>query len=112
MLLAAGLRLPPALHLLAPLAIFELNRRLVVRRRTGRPPARRLVDAFVRGYVAFAFTSIFCALFLAVAAVLALPGLALAPLAPPAVREAAGRAYLWLVNAGFTITGGLLAYGY
>src|SRR5437667_10307512 len=36
-LLAAGLRPPRALHILAPLAIFQLNRWLVTRRPSDRP---------------------------------------------------------------------------
>jgi uncharacterized protein len=107
-----GLRPPLALHVLAPLAIFELNRRIVLRRRGGERRPRALLDALVRGYVAFAFTSIFCALFLIVAAVPAMAGMLLAPLAPPALGAAIGHGYLWLVNAGFATTGALLVYGY
>src|SRR5437867_11819468 len=61
---AAGRHVPLPLHLLAPFAIYQLNRRIVTRRAVARG---RLRDAFVRGYVAVAFTSIFCALFLAFA---------------------------------------------
>ena len=108
-LLAAGLRPPRALHILAPLAIFQLNRWLVTRRRSDR---RRLLDALVRAYVAFAFTSIFCALFLGLAGLGALAGSLLVPLVPATLGEPIVRAYTWLVHAGFFIVAGLLVYGY
>src|SRR5437899_10723681 len=52
-LFAVGVHPPRALHLLAPVAIFQLNRWVILRRRSSRPP----VDLPLRGYVAFAFTS-------------------------------------------------------
>src|SRR5947207_7962237 len=111
-LLAVGVRLPPAVHVLAPLAFFYLNRRLVVRRRSSRRGRRPLADALLRGYVAFAFTSIFCALFLGLAGLGALAGLLIAPLVPPGTVEHIARAYAVLVHAGFVAIAATLAYGY
>ena len=103
-----GVQPPPVLHLLVPIAIFSLNRWIVVRRSAVRRP---LLDALVRGYVAFAFTSIFCALFLALAG-LVWPALALvAWLAPPAGPDLM-RVYSGLVTAGVTGVAALLIYGY
>ena len=101
---AVSVHPPRVLHLLAPLAIFQLNRWVILRRRSGRSS----VDVLVRGYVAFAFTSIFCTIFLALAGLVALVGIALSPILPLAVIHA----YPWLVHAGFLTTAGLLAYGY
>jgi len=103
---AIGLRPPPALHVLAPLAVFQLNRWIVLRRRSDRGWA---ADSLVRGYVAFAFTSIFCALFLGLAGLGALAGRLIVP-AP--LAEPIARAYTWLVQLGFFTVAGLLAYGY
>ena len=111
-LFAVGVRLPPAVHVLAPLAFFYLNRRLVVRRRSSRRGRRPLADALLRGYVAFAFTSIFCALFLGLAGLGALAGLLIAPLVPPGTVEHIARAYAVLVHAGFVAIAATLAYGY
>jgi len=103
-----GVQPPPVLHLLVPIAIFSLNRWIVVRRSAVRRP---LLDALVRGYVAFAFTSIFCALFLALAG-LVWPALALvAWLAPPAGPDLM-RVYSGLVTAGVAGVATLLIYGY
>src|SRR5262249_33653054 len=69
-------------------------------------------DAIVRGYVALAFTCIFCALFLALAG---LGWAVVGPtsgLFPTAVRSRMGEAYFWFTNAGFVTVGGLLLYGY
>ena len=104
-----GVRPPSALHLVAPLAIFSLTRWIVVRRRGARRP---VLDALVRGYVALAFTSIFCALFLGLAA-LVWPGLALlAWLAPAPVGTELTRAYSGLVTGGVGGVAALLLYGY
>jgi len=110
-LFAVGVRPPPAVHVLAPFAFFYLNRRLVVRRRSPRRP-RPLGEAVLRGYVAFAFTSIFCALFLGLAGLGALAGLLIAPLVPPGTVEHIARAYAVLVHAGFVAIAATLAYGY
>jgi len=106
---AVGLRPPRALHVLAPFAIFQLNRWIVTRRRSRRGP---VLDALVGTYVAFAFTSVFCALFLGLAGLGALAGSLIVPLLPTALGEPITRAYIWLVHAGFFIVAGLLAYGY
>ncbi|TMA52542.1 MAG: hypothetical protein E6J75_16700, partial [Deltaproteobacteria bacterium] len=49
-LLAVGLHPPRIVHVVAPLAIFQLNGWIVTRRRSRRG---RALDALVRGYVAF-----------------------------------------------------------
>src|SRR5437660_6276858 len=95
----AGVGVPWPLHLVAPPVIYVANRALV--RRT----QARGRDRVVRAYVALAFGSIFCALFLAAAGIVAAAGHALAP---PTV----GAAYYWLVNAGFATIAGTLAWGY
>src|SRR5207249_1899736 len=105
-LLSVGLRPPRALHVLAPLAIFQLNRRIVMRRRSDR---RRVLDALVRVYVAFAFTSIFCTLFLGLAGLGALAGCIVVPLFPATLGEPIARAYTWLVAAAFATLAGLRA---
>src|SRR5512132_1838937 len=56
-----GIRPPFVAHVLAPVVIFLFNRRVLVR---GRPRRAPFAQALVRGYVAFAFTSVFAALFL------------------------------------------------
>ena len=100
-LFIAGVHLPRAAHGLAPLAIYALNRWIVTRPRRPRP----VLDATLRIYVPVAFSSIFLALFLALAGLLwSVGGLVAGP------RLA--RAYYWLVNAGFATVGGLLFYGY
>jgi predicted MPP superfamily phosphohydrolase len=104
---ACGVRVPWPVHVVAPLAIHQINRRVVARRRAAVP-----AGAFVRGYVAFAFGSTFCALFLAAAGLAALAGTLVVPLAPAAVAGPLERTYLWLVHAGFATTAGLLAWGY
>jgi predicted MPP superfamily phosphohydrolase len=105
-LVVAGLRPPLLAHVLAPLAIFALNRAIVVRRAAGRRHRQRLVDGLLRVYVPIAFSCIFCALFLAGAG-LVWGAVALLPAAPRVAR-----AYYWLVNAGFGTVGGLLFWGY
>jgi uncharacterized protein len=100
-LFVAGVHVPRAVHVLVPFAIYALNRWILIRPRRPRPR----LDVVLRVYVPLAFSSIFLALFLAlaglvwsVAGIFAGPGLA--------------RAYYWLVNAGFATVGGLLFYGY
>jgi hypothetical protein len=105
----AGVQLPPVLHLVVPLGFFALNRWIVVRRRDVRRP---VLDALVRGYVALAFTSIFCALFLGLAAV-AWPALALLVwLSPPPLGDGLVRAYSGLVTGGVGGVAVLLLWGY
>src|SRR2546426_8437048 len=86
----AGVHAPLPLHVFAPLAIYRLNRRIVTRRTVARG---RLRDALVRGYVAFAFTSIFCALFLAIAGV----GALLILLVPGEPGHQLRAGYVWFV---------------
>jgi len=100
-LFVSGIRTPRALHVLAPLAIYALNRWIITRPRRARP----VLDAALRVYVPVAFSSIFMALFLAFA------GLAWG-LAAPVSGPRLAHAYYWLVNAGFATVGGLLFYGY
>lgn len=107
---AAGVRIPLGLHLAAPLAIFALNRWLIVRR-----PARRrrpLFDAAVRVYVAVAFTCIFAALFLAFAGGLWVAAAAAATLASPAAAAGVDRVGFWLVNGGLATIAALFLFGY
>ncbi|HLY38194.1 MAG TPA: metallophosphoesterase [Candidatus Binatia bacterium] len=94
-----GVGVPWPAHLVAPPLIYVANRALV--RRT----MARGRDRIVRAYVALAFGSIFCALFLAAAGIVAAAGYGLAP-------AAVGAAYYWLVNAGFATIAGTLVWGY
>ena len=100
LLFVAGIPPPRVLHVVAPIAFFVLNRWIVMRRGRG--------GTLLRVYVAFAFTTIFCALLLLLAA----PGALALRLVPGDAGEAARTAYFWLVNAGFVAVAGLLAYGY
>jgi predicted MPP superfamily phosphohydrolase len=106
-LFGLGLEPPAVLHLLAPVGIYLVNRRVILRRQS-----RPLRDAIVRGYVALAFTCIFCTLFLALAGLgWAVVGPA-SGLLPAAIRGRVGEIYYWLTNAGFLAVGGLILYGY
>ena len=100
-LFVAGVHVPRAAHLLAPLAIYALNRWIITRPRHARP----VTGTLVRVYVPVAFSSIFLALFLALAG--ALWGVGALVGGPHLAR-----AYYWLVNAGFATVAGLLFYGY
>jgi uncharacterized protein len=100
-------RPPLALHLVAPLAIWELNRRIIVR---ASPGGRRALP--VRLYVAFAFTSIFCALFLGLAAVGALAGAAVTTCLPADIAAGMSTTYVGFMNVGFATVAGLLLYGH
>jgi len=95
----AGVGVPWPAHLVAPPVVYIANRALVVRTHI------RGRDRAVRAYVALAFGSIFCALFLAAAGIVAAAGHAVAS-AP------VGVAYYWLVNAGFATIAGTLVWGY
>src|SRR5690242_10723047 len=94
-----GLDPPRVLHAIAPVAIFFLNRLVVLRRGRG--------GTALRVYVACAFTSIFCGLVLLLAA----PGALLLGLVPGAAGEALRTAYFWIVNGVFAAVAALLAYG-
>src|SRR5439155_399640 len=100
-LFVAGVHVPRAAHLLAPLAIYALNRWIITRPRHARP----VTGTLIRVYVPAAFSSIFLALFLALAG--ALWGVGALVGGPHLAR-----AYYWLVNAGFATVAGLLFYGY
>ncbi len=100
-LFVAGIQVPRALHVLAPVAIYALNRWIITRPRRARPA----LDAALRVYVPVAFTSIFLALFLGLA------GIAWGLTTLIAGRRLA-HAYYWLVNGGFVAVGGLFFYGY
>src|SRR5262245_52395508 len=95
-----GVDPPRVLHVVAPVAIFLLNRWIVLRRGRG--------GTALRVYVACAFTSIFCALVLLLAA----PGALALQLVPGAAGDGLRAAYFWLVNGLFVAVAGLLAYGY
>ena len=99
-----GVRVPVLVHVVAPLVVLAMNRLVILR---GREISRGPVGALaVRAYVAVAFTSIFCGLFLAVAA---LPW-AVASLA--GAGEAFGHGYLWAVNVGLVVIAALMLHGY
>src|SRR3989442_565128 len=100
-LFVAGVHVPRAAHLLAPLAIYALNRWIITRPRH----ARLVTGTLSRVYVPVAFSSIFLALFLALAGGLWGVGTLLA-------GPHLAHAYYWLVNAGFATVAGLLFYGY
>ena len=101
---ALGVGVPLPVHVLAPLLVLALNRVVIQHaRRLSRHPVAALA---VRLYVAVAFTSIFCGLFLLLAAI------------PWAVARLAGAApalspaWFWGVNAGLAVIAGLMLYGY
>jgi predicted MPP superfamily phosphohydrolase len=106
---AAGRPLPAVAHLLGVTAIFVLNRWIVAHRRGLRAMPRPLAR-LVPFYAAAAFTSVFCALFLAAAGVLwAAAYLLGAPVGP---GEALATPAFWLVNLGVGIVAGLFVFGY
>jgi predicted MPP superfamily phosphohydrolase len=99
-----GVRVPVLVHVVAPFVVLALNRLVITR---GRELSRGPLGALaVRVYVALAFTSIFCGLFLALAA---LPW-TVAWLA--GAGEPFGRAYLWAVNVGLVVIAALMLHGY
>jgi hypothetical protein len=114
-----GVRLPTVLHVVGPLAFLLLNRRIASgrRRRRLRQP---WLAGLLRGYVAFAFTSMFCGLFLGAAelvwvagALAARPlGVALAGAIPLPAGAWVADAYRVAVNAGVLGIAGLFVYGY
>lgn len=104
----AGIELPALVHLLAPVALFFLNRLLIVRGRALRPPFDRLM----RVYVAIAFTSVFGALFLALAGAAWAVVAAVTTLAAPDLAPAVGQGYAAIVSAGLGVIGLLFLYGY
>ncbi len=101
---ALGVRVPLLVHLVAPLLVLALNRVVIEH---GRRLSRRPVAALaVRLYVAVAFTSIFCGLFLGLAAI----PWTVARLVGTA--PSLGSAYFWLVNAGLAVIASLMLHGY
>jgi len=101
----------PLLHVLGPIAFYALNSWLVRRLRAGGGTAVSL-------YVGFAFTSIFCGAFVAVAEAVwglarlgAMPAV-LAGLVPVADVARWERAFGVGIDAGIGLIGGLLVYGY
>src|SRR5581483_6344094 len=106
---ASGRALPAWAHVAGVVGIFAVNRWLV-RHRRGAHPLPRAVGRLVPVYASAAFTSVFCALFLAAAGVVWGVGrLAGLPLGP---GEALGPSYFWLVNVGLGAVVGLFLHGY
>ena len=105
----AGVHPPLAVHVVAPLAIYLVNRTIARRPRRMPGTRPRFADAAIRLYVPFAFGSIFCGLFLGAAGLVALAGRLLTPAAFAGMLAVP---YAWLVHAGFATTAGLLAWGY
>jgi predicted MPP superfamily phosphohydrolase len=107
-----GVAVPAVANLAAPLAILSFNRWVLVRRARPRPLATRLI----RGYAAFAFTCVFCALFLAASVILwGVLRLATAPVGTLVAGVAAApiaQAYFWAVDAGMATVAGLMLYGF
>ena len=100
-----GIAVPAAAHVGGPAALWLLNRTLVLRRRAAQGAAATLL----RGYVAIAFTCIFCGVFLALAGgahLAARVGLASLGVTP------AGGAWVGLVDAGLGAIAALFAFGY
>jgi hypothetical protein len=104
-----GVEPPLAAHALAPIAIFLFNRRVL---RPQRPRTSRVAKTLLRGYVAFAFTSVFAALFLLAATVAWAAAAALATLLPASVVPPLRGAYGFVVHAGVATIFGLFAFGY
>jgi len=112
---AGGVRVPWPLHFLAIGAVYVVNRRLTATRRVGRG-----VPAF-RVYTATAFTSLFCAAFLAITwvAFTAVDGVlgvlsaqALGTAGQMAVQAGVGDLYHWTGSFGITAIALLMGYGY
>jgi predicted MPP superfamily phosphohydrolase len=107
-----GIAPQPLLHVLGPVAFYALNSWLTRRLRAGGR------GAAVSLYVAFAFTSVFCGAFVAVAELAwALARLGAIPavhagLVPMADVARWDRTFAAVVDAGIGVIGGLLVYGY
>jgi predicted MPP superfamily phosphohydrolase len=106
---AVGRDVPAWLHAPAIAAVFLVNRWVVLHRRGSRPMPR-LVARAVPVYASMAFTTVFCALVLAVAGVVWAVG-RLAGL-PLGAGEPLARAYFWVVNLGIGTVVGLFLHGY
>ncbi len=132
----AGIEIHAAIHVVAPLAIYLLNRAVVMRRpragvpvgtpqRDGAAPPPRdardtdpLLERVIRIYVAIAFTCIFGGLFLLIAgvvggaaALVGRPMLAAAGVSAATLRLI-GNVYGRLTDVGVVTIVALLAYGY
>jgi len=111
-----GARIPAAAHVAAPLAIYLGNRLLAPHLRSTHPALRPVM----RGYAGFAFTAVFCGVFLALAGIAwtlarlgATPiGVVWAGVAPHARREAFGQVFARGVDAGLAGIIGLFVLGY
>lgn len=111
-----GARIPVAAHVVAPVAIYVLNRGIAPYLRS----THAVLGPLMRGYAAFAFTAVFCGVFLGLAALawgLARLGAApigvvwagVAPHAPPVML---GHAFTRAVDAGLAGIIGLFGLGY
>lgn len=109
-LAAVGVHPPLPVHVAGPLAIFALNRWVLLRRGAARRQPVR--DAFARAYVAVAFTCMFCALFLAVAGVLWGIAALAATVVAPGVEAPLGRTWVRVTTLGMATIAGLFLYGY
>jgi predicted MPP superfamily phosphohydrolase len=107
-----GLRLPAEAHLLGPALIYAFNRRILSRVQPTSPRSRRLRQA----YTAFAFTSVFGLLFLALTGLLwsvVWAGLQAIELAGLSLSvEPVSRMADLLATGGLLSIGGAMAYGY
>jgi len=111
-----GARIPPAAHVAVPLAIYVGNRAIAPYLRATHPVLRPIM----RGYAAFAFTAVFCGVFLGLAALAwslarlgATPiGVVWAGVAPHAQPEAFGRVFVRGVDLGLAGIIGLFVLGY
>ena len=104
-----GLAPPLAAHVLAPVAIFVLNRRILGARGRRRS---RFGRRLVHGYVAFAFTSVFAAIFLLAATVTGTAGAAVGSVLPGSLAAPVGGVYHFAVDVGMATLFGLFAFGY
>lgn len=105
---SAEIALPLWLHVVAPLALFFVNERIMYREVAVGPLGTRVI----RSYAALAFTSFFCALFLVVAHVLWLfAALVVEPLTGLFSPVPSG---MWAIGVytGFATIGGLFLLGY
>jgi hypothetical protein len=117
-----GVHPPIAVHVAAPVALYFVNRGVVILS-ARRPP--RAVALALRGYAAVAFTSVFLTLFLSLAGIVWLAGwlaaqpvgAALAGMAPSSgfatsVAQGLARSYTVAVNAGMATIALLFLLGY
>lgn len=106
-----GVRVPVAVHVAVPIALYLLNRRIAVRSRRDDLPASPVLEL----YAAAAFTSVFAGVFLALAGLTReLLQLAILPAeaAFGTTLHAPGALFPWLVDAGLLGIAGLFVLGY